>query len=107
MSRFNPHFPNANQVFAAAAKFKQRCLLNQESLFLDGQILWTTDHFKSLIENYVNRPDTSDRGFYKKLADQLAFCEPLGVALMAEIFWIVQLGPTEVDPKVRTDLMSV
>lgn len=94
MSRFNPHFPNADQVFAAADKFKQRCLLDQESLFLDGQTLWTPEHFKSLIENYVDRPDTGDRGFYEKLADQLATCEPLGVALMAEVFWIVQLGPT-------------
>lgn len=94
MSRFNPHFPNADQVFAAADKFKQRCLLNQESLFLDGQTLWTSEHFQSLIANYVDRPDTGDRGFYEKLADQLAICEPLGVALMAEIFWIVQLGPT-------------
>ncbi|PKO40616.1 MAG: hypothetical protein CVU30_15875 [Betaproteobacteria bacterium HGW-Betaproteobacteria-3] len=94
MSRFNPHFPNAAQVFDAADKFKQRCLLNQESLFLDGQTLWTPEHFKSLIENYVDRPDTGDRGFYEKLADQLATCEPLDVALMAEVFWIVQLGPT-------------
>jgi 5-methylcytosine-specific restriction protein B len=94
MSRFNPHFPNAAQVFDAADKFKQRCLLNQESLFLDGQTLWTPEHFKSLNENYVDRPDTGDRGFYEKLADQLATCAPLDVALMAEVFWIVQLGPT-------------
>jgi 5-methylcytosine-specific restriction protein B len=94
MSRFNPHFPNAAQVFDAADKFKQRCLLNQESLFLDGQTLWTPEHFKSLIENYVDRPDTGDRGFYEKLADQLATCAPLDVALMSEVFWIVQLGPT-------------
>ena len=94
MSRFNPHFPNAAQVFDAADKFKQRCLLDQESLFLDGQTLWTPGHFKSLIEKYVDRPDTGDRGFYEKLADQLATCAPLDVALMAEVFWIVQLGPT-------------
>lgn len=87
MSRFNPHFTNAAQVFAAADKFKQRCLLNQESLFLDGQTLWTPEHFKSLIENYVDRPDTGDRGFYEKLADQLATCAPLDVALMSEVFW--------------------
>lgn len=94
MSRFNPHFPNAAQVFDAAEKFKQRCLLDQESLFLDGQTLWTPEHFKELIQKYVDRPDTGDRGFYEKLADQLATCAPLDVALMAEVFWIVQLGPT-------------
>ncbi len=43
MSRFNPHFPNAAEVFDAADKFKQRCLLDQSSLFLDGQALWMSD----------------------------------------------------------------
>lgn len=105
MSRFNPHFPNAAQVFDAADKFKQRCLLAQESLFLDGQTLWTPEHFQSLVENYVNRPDTGDRGFYEKLADQLATCEPLDVALMAEVFWIVQLGPTNL--KAPTKIKTV
>ena len=94
MSRFNPHFPNAAQVFDAAEKFKQRCLLNQESLFLDGQTLWTAGHFQALVDNYVKQPDVGDGGFYDKLASQLATCQALDVALMAEVFWIVQLGPT-------------
>ena len=94
MSRFNPHFTNAAQVFDAADKFKQRCLLNQESLFLNGQTLWTTEHFQALIDNYVKQPDVGDGGFYDKLASQLATCQALDVALMTEVFWIVQLGPT-------------
>lgn len=94
MSRFNPHSPNAAEVFDAADKFKQRCLLDQESLFLDGQTLWTTEHFQALIDNYVKQPDVGDGGFYDKLASQLATCQALDVALMAEVFWIVQLGPT-------------
>lgn len=106
MSRFNPHSPDAAQVFAAAEMFKLRCLLNQESLFLDGQTLWTPEHFKSLIENYVERPDTGDRGFYEKLADQLATCEPLDVALMAEVFWIVQLGPTNLRAQTKINTLE-
>lgn len=94
MSRFNPYFPNAAQVFDAADKFKHRCLLNQESLFLDGQTLWTVEHFQALIDNYVKQPDVGDGGFYDKLGSQLATCQALDVALMAEVFWIVQLGPT-------------
>lgn len=94
MSRFNPHFPNAAQVFDAADKFKQRCLLDQESLFLDGQTLWTSEHFQALIDNYVKQPDVGDGGFYDKLASQLATCQTLDVALMTEVFWIVQLAPT-------------
>jgi len=101
VSRFNPHFPNAAGVFEAAAKFKQRCLLDQQSLLLDGQTLWTTEHFQSLIDNYVNQPDVGQGKFYEKLAGQLATCEPLDVALMTEVFWIVNLGPTNLLPPTK------
>ncbi len=94
MSRFNPHFLNAAQVFDAADKFKQRCLLDQQSLLLDSQTLWTTEHFQALIDTYVKQPDVGEGGFYDKLASQLATCQALDVALMVEVFWIVQLGPT-------------
>lgn len=94
MSRFNPHFQNAGQVFEAAHQFKLRCLLDQVSLFLDGQSLWTTVHFQALIDNYVNQPDVGDGSFYNKLASQLATCQALDVTLMVEVFWIVQLAPT-------------
>jgi len=94
MSRFNPHSPDAPRVFEAADQFKQRCLLRQQSLFLGGQALWTTEHFQALNDNYVNQPDMGEGGFYDKLASQMATCQPLDVALMAEVFWIVQLGPT-------------
>lgn len=94
MSRFNPHHLNAARVFEAADGFKKRCLLDQNSLLIDNQALWTIEHFKVLTEKYVNQPDLGEGGFYDKLASQLAGCQPLDVALMAEIFWIVQLGPT-------------
>lgn len=101
MSRFNPHFSNAASVFDAAAKFKQRCLLDQQSLLLDGQMLWTTEHLQALIDNYVKQPDIGEGKFYEKLAGQLATCEALDVALMTEVFWIVNLGPTNLLPQTK------
>ncbi|HJU39692.1 MAG TPA: hypothetical protein VJ724_08980, partial [Tahibacter sp.] len=92
MSRYNPHYPNAPAVFAAAERFKQRCLVDQASLFLDGTNLWTPPHFKALTENYVNRLDVGTGNFFEKLKSQLAGCAPLDVALMCEVFWIAQLG---------------
>ena len=76
MSRFNPHFPHATNVFDAAAKFKQRCLLDQQSLLLDGQTLWTTEHFQALIDNYVKQPDVGQGGL-KRLTD----ADPLWLCL--------------------------
>ncbi len=94
MSRFNPHHPGAARVFDAAESFKTRCLLDQNSLLIDNQPLWTVEHLNVLIKMYVNQPDLGQGGFYDKLASQLAGCQSLDVALMAEIFWIVQLGAT-------------
>ncbi len=98
MSRFNPDHPNAPQVFKAAQEFKQQCLINQQSLFLPGQAIWTTPHFQNLIANFVDQPDPGEGGFYQKLELQLSTCTALDVALMAEIFWIVELPATNLRP---------
>ncbi|MEO6281049.1 hypothetical protein [Roseateles sp.] len=45
MSRFTPNFFRAAQVIAAADKFKQRCLLDQEPLMLNV-CLGTSEHFR-------------------------------------------------------------
>lgn len=94
MSRYNPNHENADKVFEAAARFRRRCLLDQGSLLLPGELLWTPDHFRALVDNFVHQPDDGDKNFYEKLHGQLAACDPLDVALMAEVFWIVQLAPT-------------
>ncbi|MBN3750410.1 AAA domain-containing protein [Burkholderia sp. Se-20373] len=101
MSLFNPHHSNALQVFKAAQDFKQQCLINQQSLFVPRQTIWTTPHFESLVTNFVNQPDAGDSGFYKKLELQLSTCTALDVALMAEIFWIVQLPAINLRPSTK------
>ncbi len=102
MSRFNPHFPHADKVFSAAQQWAERCLLEQQSLLLENQLLWTAEHFAALKTNFIDRPDTSKRDFYEKLTDQLAPCAPLDVALMAEVFWIVELAPNNLLPGTKT-----
>ena len=94
MSRYTPHFKNAPQVFKAADQFKRRCLIDQHSLFLDGHVIWKVSYFEELIKNYVRQPDLGEGSFYDKLTGQLAPCSREAVALMAELFWIVQLAPT-------------
>lgn len=101
MSRFNPNHANAPQVFQAAQDFKQQCLINQQSLFLPGQAIWTTQHFQSLITNFVKQPNFGSGGFYEKLAAQLSTCSALDIALMTEIFWIVQLPAVNLSPSTR------
>jgi 5-methylcytosine-specific restriction protein B len=106
MSRFNPNHSNASEVFKTANQFKERCLLNEQSLLIDGQALWTSQHFQALIDHYVKQPDVGDGGFYDKLESQLATCQPLDVALMTEVFWIVQLGPTNLRAKTKAKTLE-
>lgn len=106
MSRVNPHRPGAVRVFEAADQFKRRCLLDQTSLFLEHEKIWTTVHFEALIDNYVKQPDVGEGSFYEKLAGQLATCQPLDIALMTEVFWIVQLGPTNLRPPTKVKMLS-
>lgn len=101
MSRFNPHHANAPQVFQAAQDFKQQCLIDQKSLFLSGESIWTPPHFQNLITHFVSQPNTGSGGFYDKLAVQLSTCSTLDVALMTEIFWIIELPATNLSPNTR------
>lgn len=107
MSRFNPHHTNAGATYKAAQDFKDRCLLKQQSLFMDDKILWTGEHFQVLIANYVKQPDAGDGSFYKKLAEQLISCDALDVALMAEVFWIVHLAPTNLKPDTKLEKLQL
>jgi 5-methylcytosine-specific restriction enzyme B len=91
LSRFNPHFENATALFKAASAFKDRCLLEQRGLLLDQADVWTPGPFDALINHYVKHPDEGNDGFYGKLYGQLETCSPVEVALMAELFWLVQL----------------
>lgn len=107
MSRYNPHFPHANDVFEAAQQFAKRCLIEQSSLLLPDQQLWTAPHFETLKTHFVDQPDLTTRTFYDKLADQLATCTPLDVALMTEIFWIVELAPNNLLPATKIAKMKI
>ncbi|MCW5649697.1 MAG: AAA family ATPase [Ramlibacter sp.] len=101
MSRFNPHFTNANEVFGAADEFKARCLLQGGSLFLTDQSIWTPEHFQVLKDEFVDQPDTGAGSFWSKLKDQMSRCQPMDVALMTEVFWIVQLPVTNLKPATK------
>lgn len=105
MSRFNPHMPSAPNVFEAAEAFKQRCLLEQRSLLVDGDAppFWTLENFQALTKYYVDQPDTGEGGFYSKLEDQLSAATSVQVALMAEVFWIVQLPTNNLGPQTKRD----
>ena len=80
----------AAPIVAAAAEWKQRCLLGGGSLFGEER-LWTRERFAELKRWYVDRPDESERSFLEKLQEQLEPTSPEAKRLMAEATWVYSL----------------
>ncbi|SFI48804.1 5-methylcytosine-specific restriction enzyme B [Collimonas sp. OK307] len=93
MSRYNPK-QNSGAVFNAAEEFKNRALIDCDSIF-GFQKIWVPENFTHLIKHYVNNPLEGEQGnLVAKLRQQLRPCPPGSIALFAEIYWILLLGPT-------------
>jgi 5-methylcytosine-specific restriction protein B len=107
MSRFNPHYKHAAEIFKAADDFKRRCLLDQDSLFQEQHGLWAVPNLEELVNHFAKRPNVGSGTFYEKLATQLALCSPLEVSLMAEVFWLVQLPVTNLTASTRIEKLKV
>lgn len=80
-----------------------RCLFDQKSILWPSADLWTPSNFEHLIESYVKKPDDRDTSFFAKLENQITACPPSSVALMAEIYWAVQLAPTNLKSATKAD----
>ncbi|MBU3688542.1 MAG: AAA family ATPase [Acidimicrobiales bacterium mtb01] len=85
--------PEAAANFEAVDQFRQRCLEQLKSAFLDDSDprvseVWTTASTSALITSFVDRPDTGKRSFQEKLADQLSDVAPTAVQLLEELTWL-------------------
>lgn len=104
MSRFNPHHPNAEAVFGAARQWRDRCLLEDRSVFSDAP-LWTTAHVQELIENFILRLDEGEGPFMEKLRTQMEPASPAAKRLMAELLWVMSLFPSNLSPRAKRALI--
>ncbi len=73
--------------------FRQRCLLELKSAFLDDSHpsvadVWTTASTEVLFSSFIDRPDEGKRSFKAKLADQLSGVPPTAVQLLEELTWL-------------------
>ena len=81
---------HAKQVFQAATIWKQRCLLDSQSLFSDTA-LWTKSNFEELKTLFVGNPILGKRKFYDKLQEQIGQAKPDICQLAAETLWVLYL----------------
>ena len=92
-------------ILDAAEQWKQRCLLDDGSVFTDER-LWTRENFGQLHTHFVERPDTGTDSFEEKLRRQLEPAPPEAKRLWAEMTWLYLLiaigkGGTKLD-RIRT-----
>ena len=76
------------KVYEAAQKWVDCALRADDSLFTPGKAIWTGEWLKKLREQFLDRPDEGDGGFYEKLKTQLEGSPPEVYQLMGEVLYL-------------------
>ena len=79
-------------VLRAAARWRDRCLRNDGSVFTDRS-LWTSENVAFLVRHYADNPDEGEGNFFEKLETQLAPAPGSAKQLAAEMLWVMYLYP--------------
>ena len=95
MARYIPHL-DPSPIHAAAAKWSERCLLEDGSILQDGLKLWVPTLIDELDQRFVQNLDEGEGSFFEKLHSQLAAGSPKCHQLMAEVLWILMLFQSNV-----------
>jgi len=75
VSKFNPNHVVA-PIYDAAAKWKDRCLRADNSVFSDNKSLWTSSLLDELDQRFVKNLDEGEGDFLSKLKAQLSAGSP-------------------------------
>ncbi len=84
-------------VYAAASRWVDAALRNDDSLFTPGTPVWSVrilDDIHDRFDEFVQQPDKSDDSFEDKFARQLAGAPPQTIQLAAEILYVHFLLPS-------------
>ncbi|MCI0433188.1 MAG: AAA family ATPase [Gemmatimonadetes bacterium] len=85
-----PKTPVHAQVEAAAAAWKDRCLVRDGSIFTERR-LWNPANVAQLDRYYVQNLEEGEGKFWDKLKGQLAAATPQAKQLAAEMFWLLYI----------------
>jgi MoxR-like ATPase len=87
MTRTRIPYPSAKPVYAAAALWRDRCLLDDLGLFDDNRAS-NLENIEVLVRDFVQQPDLGEGTFLSKLRGQLAASPPGAVQLAAELLYV-------------------
>ncbi len=99
---------NSERILLSAAKWRDRCLLGNGSVFSDAP-LWTIGNVTALHDAFWgNLIEDSERGFYDKLQEQVRASTASVKQLAAEFIWVILLFPSGIKGlKKRRDVRSI
>ena len=81
-------------LLAASRQWIDRCLIDDQSLFVPERTLWTTANADELQRCFVERPDAGSDDFLVKLKRQLADATVAARQFAAETLWVLLLFPS-------------
>ena len=106
MARYNPKWDVA-PLLAAAAVWKDKCLIEDGSLFLgNGSRIWTQESALILRRDFVERPDLGEGDFLEKLKAQLANSGETAQRLAAEMLWALLLFQSNITPPKKREIVT-
>ena len=88
-----PKPDSSHPVLRAAARWRDRCLLDEGSVFTKKR-LWTSENVAQLVTHFAENLDEGEGSFLEKLERQLDPAPPGAKQLAAEMFWVMYLFPT-------------
>lgn len=83
-------------IYEAAAHWKEKCLLQDRSVFLEDARVWTKEHAAELHRRFIDEFDASERTFFEKFKDQLHPTSIGAKRLAAEMMWVMSLFPNNI-----------
>lgn len=92
------------QIYDAAEKWRNECLLSNKSLIWDGETIWTTDTINRFRTIFIERPDESGSSFDDKLRKQLEGESEDVYKFVIELLYIYYLFPVERSTRYETKL---
>ena len=85
-----PRPSSDHPVLRAAARWRERCLCNDGSVFTEKS-LWTAENVGYLVRYFAENLDEGKGGFFDKLERQLAPAPASAKQLAAEMLWVMYL----------------
>lgn len=92
---------------SVAALWKERCLLEDGSLFTPGLAVWTKENVEDLWRRFIDDADYGDGTFFEKLQQQLVGAGDGVVQLAAEMLFVHFLTPLDIRPTTKLDYVKL